>query len=72
MAKRSPQQLSKLRTERRQAAAEALRRVLRQRYPALPAQVWSNLGNSTLLGGAGAKALRTWLNSLRALTKSLD
>lgn len=72
MPKRSHQQLAKLRTDRRIAAAEALRLELRQRYPSLPANIWSNLGDGGMVGGAGAKTLRAWLRSLYRLIKMTD
>lgn len=70
MGKRSTAEALRLRAEREAARLEARRRELRERYPDIPAQAWSNLGGG--LGGVGGKALRGWIESIKALRKSME
>lgn len=53
----------------KELAAGRRRLELAARYPDLPAQVWSNLGEpgAGLVTGKGARALREWLASLGKL-----
>lgn len=70
MGKRSTAEVLRLRAERQTARLEARRRDLRERYPDIPAQAWSNLGAG--LSGVGGKALRGWIESINALRKSME
>lgn len=70
MVRRSTAEALRLRAEREAARLEARRRELRERYPDIPAQAWSNLGAG--LGGAGGKALGGWLRTVESLAKSLS
>lgn len=58
------------RVQRAAAAAEARRRDLRERYPNVPAQAFSNMGDG--LNGAGLRALRAWMRSLDTLAQTLS
>jgi hypothetical protein len=69
MGKRSTAETLRLRAEKEAARLEARRRELRERYPDIPGQTWSNLGGG--LGGVGAKALRGWLRTLATLARRL-
>lgn len=68
MGKRSTAEALHLRAERQTARLEARRRELRERYPDIPGQAWSNMGAG--LGGVGGKALREWLVSLMRLSEA--
>lgn len=65
MGKRTSAENLRLQTEKQAARLEARRRDLRERYPDIPAQAWSNLGAG--LSGDGGKALRKWLRSVEQL-----
>lgn len=69
MGKRSTAEALHLRAERKAARLEARRRELRERFPEIPAQAWSNLGAG--LGGVGGKALRGWLRTLENLARKM-
>lgn len=66
MAQRSQRKLAAMRVERAETAAARRRRELREKYPDIPLQVWSNMGDG-LMGGEGARVLRGWLGSLEQL-----
>lgn len=66
MGKRSSAETLRLRAEKRAAHLEARRRDLRERYPNISHQAWSNLSDG--LGGDGGKALRDWLATIHNLT----
>ena len=68
MGKRSTAEALRLRAEKEAAHLEARRRDLRERYPDIPPQAWSNLGIG--LGGVGGKALRGWLVSVIRLSET--
>lgn len=68
MKRRSHQTLEKWRRDRTEAAAAVRRRELRATYPDVAPMAWSNLGPG-LLTGAGARALREWLATVRLLVK---
>jgi hypothetical protein len=70
MGKRTTSEKLRLQAERKAARLEARRRALRERYPDIPAQAWSNLGDGIGLGGVGGKALREWLGSINAVVQA--
>lgn len=67
MAQRSQRKLAAMRAERAEATATQRRRELACKYPEIPPQVWANMGTGLCGSGTGAKALREWLDSVRAL-----
>ena len=67
MAQRSQRKLAAMRAERAEATTAKRRRELTRKYPEIPPQVWANMGAGLCGSGAGAKALREWLDSVRAL-----
>lgn len=68
MARRSTAENLRLRAEKQAARLESRRRDLRERYPHIPGQAWSNMGAG--LGGDGGKALRGWLTSIQILANT--
>lgn len=66
MGKRSTAERIRVSEERRAAKVEVRRRELRERYPDIAPQAWSNLGDG--LGGVGGKGLREWLTTIYILT----
>lgn len=54
-----------------EAAMAARRRELSERYPDVDPRAWANLGPEGYgsMSGAGARALRAWLNSLADLLR---
>lgn len=54
-----------------EAAMAARRRELAERYPDINPQAWSNLGPEGYgsMTGAGIRALRNWLSSLKDLQR---
>jgi hypothetical protein len=66
---KSYRKLAALQKWRKDLAAGRRRLELAARYPDLPAQAWSNLGEpgAGLVTGKGARALREWLASLGKL-----
>lgn len=67
MAKRTTAENLRLQAEKKAAHLELRRRDLRERYPEIAPQAWSNIG--TGLGGVGGKAIREWISSLDKLNR---
>lgn len=72
--KTSYRSLEARREWRAEAAAAVRRRELAERYPDINPQAWSNLGAEGYgsMSGAGARALREWLASVKVLLPSLN
>ncbi len=66
MVQRSQRKLAAMRAQRRETVGAQRRRELMRKYPHVPVQAWANMGVG-LQGGEGARALREWLDSVRAL-----
>lgn len=67
MEKRSTSERLRISEELRAAKVEVRRRMLRERYPEIAPQAWSNLGDG--LGGDGGRGLKVWMASVSTLVK---
>lgn len=67
MGKRSTGEKLRLQAEKQAANLEARRRRLREHYPEIAPQAWSNLGDG--LGGNGGRALTEWLRTVAQLVR---